>query len=428
MRIIYSFILYLLTPYAILRLLWRSRRLPGYRQRMLERFAIYKKSYPLAKHCIWIHAVSVGESILAVPLIKRLRQQYPDYQILVTTTTPTGSEQIHKHFQDVAQNEILHLYAPYDLPWAVRRFLNMFKPKIAVMMETELWPNILHYCNKADIPVYIANARLSPKSAKSYARFPKLMKQMLSKVTTVIAQSQADAKRYIMLGLNAKNVVVSGSMKFDLQLPASVSEASELLRQQWGNDRRVWIAASTHEGEEDIILKAFAVIKKQLPDTLLVLVPRHPDRFEKVANLATRAGYKIVLRSQAKACNAQTDIFIGDTMGELVLFYAASDVAFVGGSLVPTGGHNLLEPAALGLPIITGRYMFNFAEITDLLKAAGCITQIFDNNELATAVINYLQDPGLRMQAGEKGKQLIEKNRGAIDKHLAILQQPLNAL
>ncbi len=423
MRIIYSFVLYLLTPYAVVRLFWRSRRLTAYRFRIRERFAHFQ--FKLQKPSIWVHAVSVGEVIVAVPLIKRLKQVHPECAIIVTTTTPTGSEQVKTHFKDFSTEDIFHIYAPYDLPHVVKRFLNRVKPRIAIMMETELWPNILYQCHKKHIPVFIANARLSARSAKNYGRLPHLMRSMLANITTVIAQNKNDAKRYINLGLDKNKVIISGSMKFDLQLPASVFETSELLRQQWGIDRPVWICASTHEGEEELILSAFATIKKTIPNILLVLVPRHPDRFEKVTQLVQKKGYQTIQRSDNKPCQATTDVFIGNTMGELTLFYAASDVAFVGGSLVETGGHNLLEPAALGIPIVTGPYMFNFNEINELLKQAGSVVQINHVDQLAPTVINYFNDAKGRTEAGEKGRQVVLKNRGALDKHVEILQQCL---
>ncbi|MCW5589368.1 MAG: lipid IV(A) 3-deoxy-D-manno-octulosonic acid transferase [Legionellales bacterium] len=423
MRILYSILLYLLTPFIVLRLIWRSRRAPDYRRRIHERFAHIESP---TQQVIWVHAVSVGEVILAIPLIKKLKQAYPDFAIVITSTTPTGSQQIKKHFVNMKTQDIFHIYAPYDLPHVVERFLKIIKPKMAIMMETELWPNIFYYCQRKKIPLFVANARLSQRSYQRYARFLYLVKPMLNNVTQIIAQTQDDADRYLRLGVDKNKITVSGSMKFDLQLPASLCESAEILRQQWGVDRPIWIAASTHDGEEEIILRAFALVKKALPTTLLVLVPRHPERFNKVAHLAEREGYEVVLRSSGERCNKNTAVFLGDTMGELMLFYAASDLAFVGGSFVEVGGHNLLEPAAIGIPMLTGPFMFNFTEITRLLVDVAAAKQVHSEIELANEVIYLLQNTEKRVQIGEKGKHVVEKNRGALDKHLAIIQAAVN--
>lgn len=420
MQLLYSILLYLATPLILLRLLWRSRRNPGYRQRILERFAILPATNMQAS--IWIHAVSMGEVILATPLIKNLRQLYPNIPIVVTTTTPTGSAQLLKQF---TTQEIFHSYAPYDMPVVVKRFLKLIKPQIAIMMETEIWPNILYQCQQQGIRTVIANARLSQKSATNYQYFQPFTRQIMGYIDLIIAQSKDDADRFIQLGALKNNVTVSGSMKFDINIPASIYEKAQALRREWNLARPILIAASTHEDEEEKILKQFQQLRQILPTLFLILVPRHPERFDSVATLCEKQGFKIVRRSQNVTCNEQTDIFIGDTMGELCLFYAIADVAFVGGSLVPVGGHNPLEPAALGLPIIMGPHVFNFMEITRLLTNAGALFVVNQYDEIAKVAIELLQNSENRRTVGIKGRQVVEQNRGALSKHLDLLREQL---
>lgn len=415
MRFLYTVLLYLTIPFILLRLLWRSRRLPAYRQRWLERFGF---SSPIS-HAIWIHAVSVGEIQAAIPLIQTLKNQY---LILVTTTTPTGSQRIREVFGD----QVSHVYLPYDLPGALRRFLARAKPKLLILMETELWPNLLHACQQRAIPVILANARLSDSSTAGYQRFSHLTQRMLSQLTVIAAQSPVDAERFLALGANPQHMQVIGNIKFDSSLPADLPKKSSELRAQWGAERPIWIAASTHPGEEEQILEAFTLIKPKYPQLLLVLVPRHPDRFNSVATLCQQYAYTVARRSCHEKCTSQTEIYLGDTLGELLLLYAASDVAFVGGSLVPVGGHNVLEPALLRLPIITGPYQFNFADITRLLVEADALDQVTRVSQLAESVENLLRDAPRRQQMGDRAYNVVVQNRGALARLLVIVNTQIN--
>lgn len=415
LRSIYSAIFYLLLPFILLRLWWKGRRNPAYRRRWRERLGAF--TAPAKPDGIWVHAVSVGEVIAAIPLIKQLRQQYPEKQIIVTTMTPTGSARVQAAFGD----DVFHVYVPYDVPCAIKRFLARVKPCVLVIMETELWPNLLPICSAQQIPIVIANARLSHRSTKSYLKIKFLMAQILRHVTCVAAQTQADGDRYLSLGLPAPQLLITGNIKFDIQVSASVFEQGTILRAQWGQQRPVWIAASTHEGEEELVLAAFAKVRAVLPDTLLVLVPRHPERFEKVINLCRKQGYQTAQRSAPDSWHDEVAVFVGDTMGELLLMYVASDVAFVGGSLVPVGGHNLLEPAAVGVPSLTGPHMFNFVEINRLMQEAHAVVGVHQPEDLAQDVIAWLQNKTARQNAAQAGKNVVEQNRGALARHMELL-------
>lgn len=421
MRYIYNLLFYLLTPLILIRLLWRSRKAPGYRSRWAERFGFFAipKNH---QNGILIHSVSVGETVAAIPLIHALQKKYPKLPITVTTMTVTGSQQLKSSVED----SVFHVYMPYDLPCAIKRFLSKINPCITIIMETELWPNLLYYCNKRQIPTILANARLSKRSAKKYARIKKFTATLLKQFNYIAAQAEADAKRFEQLGMPTERIEITGNMKFDITPPASTKETGELLRQQLGANRPVWIAASTHEGEEELALKAFAKIKSKLPDCLLVLAPRHPERFTEVATLCKRKKYSVTLRSSKEPCSTATDIFICDSMGELLQFFAASDVAFIGGSLVKTGGHNLLEPASFALPIISGPHTFNFAEATRLLKEADALIIIKDEKELAANVIRFLENPNLHQKFGDLAQAVVKANRGAVEKHMKLIEKLLS--
>ncbi|MCB1759319.1 MAG: lipid IV(A) 3-deoxy-D-manno-octulosonic acid transferase [Gammaproteobacteria bacterium] len=414
----YTFLLYLSLPLVLLRLLWRSIRAPAYRRRWGERFGRFAP--PAEGGGLWIHAVSVGEAQAAAPLIRQLLDEHPSLPLVVTTTTPTGSERVRSLFPE----RVFHVYLPYDIPFALNGFLCRVRPRMLVMMETEVWPNLLAHCHNAGITTILANARMSAGSARGYARFGRFARETFARITLVAAQSEADAGRFSVLGVADSAVVVTGSIKFDIRIPASLRERSEAVRRAWG-DRPVWLAASTHEGEDEQILEAHHRLLQWDPRVLLVLVPRHPERFERVAQLCQRLGFEIARRSLAEAVSAQTQVFLGDTMGELTLFIGASDLAFVGGSLVPVGGHNLLEPAAFGVPVLIGPHMFNFAEISRMMLTAGAAVQIESSTQLSTRAREWLENASLRAEAGECGRTLVARNRGALERLYALIEQRL---
>jgi len=417
LRILYTTLLYLLTPAILLRLWWRGRRAPAYRQRWAERFGCLPPLLATHRDSLWIHAVSVGEAQAAIPLVKQLQQRFPEQAILITTMTPTGSARVQAAFG----KQVTHVYLPYDLPDAIARFLQGTQPRALILMETELWPNLLHACRRRHLPVLLANARLSARSARGYQRFAALTRPMLRCLTHIAAQTETDAHRFLACGAVAEQITVTGSIKFDLALPADIHAHAQQLRTQWQVQRPVWIAASTHAGEEAQLLTALTIVQQTLPEVLLILVPRHPERFAAVAELCMDMGFTIARRSQGEIPASNTAIYLGDTMGELLLLYAASDVAFVGGSLVPTGGHNPLEPAALQIPVLVGTHTFNFAEINAKLIALGAAIRVQNSITLAQAVLHYLQNPQASQQAGDQGKQFVEANRGALGRLLAII-------
>lgn len=466
-RIFYSFCFLIMLPLVFLRLLWRSRLAPGYRQRWLERLGILRGANLLygachrsnsedKAHSIWVHAVSLGETIAATPVIKALQQQYPQYLIVVTTTTPTGSAQVRKTFVD----SVLHTYLPYDLPWCLSAFFNKINPKVCVILETELWPNLLQQCWQRKVPVTIINARLSPQSVKRYGLVKWYLRGgMFPKVNIIAAQSVADKAKFVALGMPEAKVIVAGNIKFDLKIVPEQQHLGKQLRASWG-ERPVWIAASTHEGEEAIVLAAFKQIQQEFADAILILVPRHPERFGKVAELLQTAGYKFVKRTETKeqqsvilsteqvqqdatalaaqveqqtasyvassagamaTTMATAEVLLGDTIGELGIFYQAADAAFVGGSLVPIGGHNVLEAAVAAIPIATGKHMHNFVEIKDKLLAAQALRLVANADELADTVKIWFRNKEQAATIGARAKAVVVENSGATQKVVDII-------
>ncbi len=412
---LYSLLLYLALPFLVLRLAWRSRHAPVYHERWGERLGRYDRRPPRAH--IWIHAVSVGEVQAAEPLIKHFLARYPDAGVMVTTTTPTGSERLRSLFE----NAVRHLYMPFDLTPIMNRFLDAVGPRLAVVMETEIWPNMLSACERRGIPVVLANARLSAHSAQGYARLGGFAGETLRRFAAIGVQSSADAARFRALGAPAERVWVTGNIKFDVRRPGSLLDQAEVLRRRWGIQRQVWVAASTHEGEEAQILRAHRKILDRLPGALLVLVPRHPERFGRVVALVERRGFALARRFAKDPCGEQVSVFLGDTMGELPAFLAAGDAAFIGGSLVPTGGHNLLEAAAAGVPVAVGPHTFNFARITELMVREGAAVRVTDAHALAHCMGEWLGDAATRAHVGEQGRRVVRANQGALQRLLDLI-------
>lgn len=415
-RTLYSIVFYLALPLILARLWWRGRKAPAYRQRIGERFALGLPA--LKTGGIWLHAVSVGESIAAAPVVRALQERYPDLPVTVTCMTPTGSERIKAMFGDSVQ----HCYLPYDLPCRARAFLQRLRPIAGIVMETELWPNHINQCVRMNIPVVLANARLSERSARGYARFPKLTAPMLAQLSGIAVQTRAEAERFIELGARKEAVQVTGSIKFDLQIAPELLQKAHQLREQWQLDgRQVWIAGSTHEGEDLLVLEAHQQLLQGFPRALLILVPRHPERFDTAWCLCEARQLKVVRRSGGEAILPETRVLLGDTMGELLLLYAMADVALVGGSLVPHGGHNLLEPAALGKPVLSGPHVFNFLEIARQMKAADALREVHTSREIATAVARLWTDKKAWHDMQAAGQQVFRSNQGALERLLKVI-------
>jgi 3-deoxy-D-manno-octulosonic-acid transferase len=408
MRVLYSIVFYACTPLILLHFAIRGRKDRRYLQRWKERFGIYGQAP--APGGIVVHAASVGEFNAAQPLITALLNSEDRLPLTVTTFTPTGSARA----QSLSAHDVAHCYAPLDLPGAVRRFLDHVNPALLIIIETEIWPNLYAEANRRGIPILMANARISGRSWRSYRKFRGLVGDTLARVAQVAAQSPSDAERLVALGADPARVVAAGNLKFDIEPPDGVEEGAPALRRQWWEDRPVVIAGSTHEADDTAVLNAFAELLKLLPDTLLILVPRHPERFAPAAVLASGMGFRTELHSDGEACSPDAQVFVIDAMGELYRYYACSDVAVIGGSFGDTGGHNALEAAALGRPVVLGPNMQNFAEITEAMLAAGAAVQVRDSACLGRVLAGLLRDPGARAKMGNAGRQLVEQGRGAL--------------
>ncbi|WP_395684056.1 lipid IV(A) 3-deoxy-D-manno-octulosonic acid transferase [Dokdonella sp.] len=419
-RLIYTLTLYLLTPFVVYRLAARGIKYHGYFARWRERFGFFAD--PGIRDSIWIHAVSLGEVNAAIPLIEALMRRYSDSQFVITTVTPTGSDRVLRLFGD----RVFHVYLPYDLTTAVKRFLDRVRPRLAVIMETEIWPNLFMTCAERGISIVIANARLSEKSLRGYWPIQPLARRAIRCASFVAAQSMSDYERLRRLGADEPQLAIVGNLKFDLSVPAGVRERGVAFRVAAGGARPVWIAASTHEGEELPVLKAHAEVLRRFPDALLLVAPRHPERFKPLATACRAFGFRTATRSEDGGADPSCQCFVVDSMGELIEFYAAADVAFVGGSLVPVGGHNLLEPAALARPVVVGPQTFNFAEVTEDLIAAGAVQRIEDADQLGPAVVRLLSRDVERRSMGEAARAVMERERGAVDRTMEIVERVLS--
>ena len=424
LRGLYSAALYLLLPITVYHLIWRGFRQREYFQRWHERYAVYRTAQGQvdASHAptLWLHAVSVGEVNAAAPLVNALRRERPDLRLLVTTITPTGSARVRGLWGDAVE----HVYLPYDLPGAVGRFLTHFRPHAALILETELWPNLLFGCREYGIPAYILNARLSARSLRGYRVLAPLIGRALRTVRMVSTQSHADARRFVRLGARENQVLETGNLKFDVAAPDGGAAFVASFRRQAGV-RPVWIAASTHEGEEAAVVAMHRKLRARWPDLLLLWAPRHPERFRAAVDHAHAAGWRVATRRLTRWPGADDDVFVVDTLGELLQFYACAEVAFVGGSLVDIGGHNLLEPAAVGTAIVTGPKLHNFAEIARKLDEAGALRIGTDADAVAAALEQLLADAATRGQMTAAGQELVEQGRGALARTMHLIAPAL---
>ncbi|ASQ46708.1 lipid IV(A) 3-deoxy-D-manno-octulosonic acid transferase [Legionella clemsonensis] len=420
MRLAYSFLLYLLAPYLLLRLWWKGRQIPAYRTRIAERFLL--KNNQTVTFDIWVHAVSLGEVIAVTPLLDALLQK--QWRILVTTMTPTGAERVQQHFG----NKVSHRYVPYDLPGVVRRFYNSVQPKVAVFVETELWPNLGYYAHKANIPLFLVNARLSERSYQGYRKVKFLFKPLLQYFDYILTQTEDDARRFKALGATDTAVSVFGNMKFDLQTQNINHELFAGLKAKWGNQRVVVIIASTHDNEEELILARLRKLQAAIPDVILLIAPRHPERFQKVYQLCLQMGFNTGLRSQEETLHVANEVVVLDSLGELLGWYQISDFAFVGGSFVPVGGHNVLEPIAMNVPVFSGPHVHNFKTICRDLKDADAIELVNDAEDLMTRIVNLYHDKNRSDQLVKNAMQVLQCNKGAVAKYADLIDNTLKRL
>ncbi len=414
MRLIYTGLLYLLLPILFLRLYWRGFKVPAFRHRWAERLAWYPQ--PHAQQVMFFHAVSVGEVESIFPLINQLLEQQAG-NILITTTTPTGSARV----QQVLGNKVTHVYLPYDLPILIQRFLNHFKPKLAVMVETEIWPNLFAACAKQAIPLFIINARLSETSYQGYQKLAALTKPALNAVTLIATQTPEDTQRFIAFIADDHKVQTFGNIKFDSQPSHELVTQGQNLRSQLFAGRFVWIIASTHKNEEIIFLSIYQQLKATIPQLLLLIVPRNMERFSEVKRLCEKQQLTVVMRTAGQNCEMTTDVYLADTMGELKMLYACADVAFVGGSMVEIGGHNVLEPAALGIPVMFGPYMANFKAIATGVLTAQAALQCQNAQQISENLLMLYQQPDYRQRLARRGREFVQQNQGAVQKIITLL-------
>jgi 3-deoxy-D-manno-octulosonic-acid transferase len=415
MRIAYLVLTYLLLPAYAGYWFFRGIVNRSYWDRFGQRFG---RGYPrLPAGCIWVHAVSVGEVQAAVPLIRELARRFPHRHLLITTVTPTGAARVRLLFEDSVE----HCYIPFETPNAVTNFFDSVNPQIALVMETEIWPNLYHECGRRKIPLVLVSARISPNSVDNYRKFLPLFRETLSHGIVIAAQSEVDAERFRSLGAAPERTWVTCNIKFDIQVPDDLLEAGEAFRRDNFEGRPVWIAASTHDREESQVLHAHEIVRERFPEALLVLIPRHPERFSAVRSLLHREGISFISRTDGLPCTADIQVYLGDTMGEVPLFYAAGNVAFVGGTLVPVGGHNLLEPAALGKPVVTGPHLFNTQDIANKFEKVGASVMVNNAGQLGLAVADLFEDPDTAADIGQRGLKIVQQKRGALSRLLKLL-------
>ncbi|MDN7132009.1 lipid IV(A) 3-deoxy-D-manno-octulosonic acid transferase [Halomonas sp. MC140] len=418
-RLAYSAALYILSPLIGWRI-WREQVSTHSRW---QRLGMRLGALPSAPR-IWLHCASVGEVRAARPLIEGLLKAYPGHSVVLTTMTASGAGQVKALIDEQLtynQARLMHCFLPLDFPGAAKRFMRRVQPELAILFETELWPNVIHACRQQDVPVAVVNGRLSPRAFKRYQRLRPLMASTLADICWLAAKSPADAERFKALGCRAEAISLVGSLKFEMTSQKEALNEGERLLQKWG-ERPVWVAGSTREGEEALLLEAHRQLLRRYPEALLVVVPRHPQRFDGVANVCLAEGWALSRRSQQQPVTAQTQVYLGDTLGELATLYAASRVAFVGGSMVPLGGHNVLEPAALGRPVLSGPYIENFSDVAEPLQAAGALTLVENPGALASALTDYFANPQLALQAGQAGREVIHRHTGALARTLEGLE------
>lgn len=416
-RRLYTCFLYLLVPFILARLYWKGRSNPGYSQRIAERFSLGKE-LPQSVD-IWLHAVSLGEVVAATPLIEQLLAK--QYRMLVTTMTPSGSQHVSTKFGTRVQ----HQYLPYDLPWCLKRFFKRLNARVGIIMETELWPNLIYEAKKANLQMALVNARLSDKGYQQYQKTGQLFKPVLNQFTFIGAQSELDANRYLSLGASKKIVSILGNMKFDLIHPGSMLDRFSMFKDAWGNQRPVFIAASTHDDEESQLLSRLKKLQQAIPSVILLIAPRRPERFQEVFTLCQRMGFKTALRSKPDSITPDADVVVLDSLGELLGFFQLSDYAFVGGSLIPIGGHNVLEPIAMGIPAFCGPFMQNSKTICNDLKTAKALQWANDADDLIDRLIDMHQHPMQRAEQIANATAVLKSNQGTVVKYVGEIEKLL---
>ncbi|MBK4764866.1 MAG: 3-deoxy-D-manno-octulosonic acid transferase [Pantoea sp. Brub] len=414
---LYTFLMYVIQPFILLRLLFKSYKEPNYRKRILERYG-----YCIGKvkpNGIIIHAVSVGEILTTIPLIYALKNIYPLLPITITTMTPSSSEIFNKYFN---KKKIYHVYLPYDLPIAINRFLNTLTPRLVIIMETELWPNIINILNKRSIPQIIANARLSNKSVKNYKMISKFMYESIQKINLIATQSVEDRKNFFALGATNSQLYIIGNLKFEISINSKLLYSALILRRNWAMNRPVWIASSTHEGEETVILNTHRALLQDFPNLLLILAPRNPDRFSTVAKLTKKYKFHFILRSSGDNASISTEVIIIDSVGELRLLYGIADLAFIGGTLAKHGGHNPLEAAVYGIPILMGPNIWNFKDICSKFKQSKGFIIINNEISLREEISYLLNNKSYRLYYGNNLSNIVYKNKGALKRLLFLIK------